>query len=472
MFIIVSKFNGTQVNPRRSANYHPSIWDQKLIESFNTPYSYEFHGTRLKGLRQYIKTLLTSTKDQSFLLKLIDSMQRLGVAYHFEQEIEEVLKFQHPDVTSDLYTTALQFRILREHGFSISSDVFDKFRSRDGKFMDSLSLDIEGLESLYEASHLGMDGESIAEEARNFSMKNLKSLMEKLDSNSAKQVKQSLEVPLYWRVPRVEVRKFIGIYEKDSTKNLPLLELAKLDYNLVQSVHQRELKELQRWEMKAMEDLPEYMKVCYVALLNFANEMVCSVIKDHGFNTLPYIKAEWANLCRAYLVEARWFYSGYIPTVDEYLENACISVGGHAAMVHAYILQGCTLTNDSLDCIKRSSDLIYWSSLITRLSDDLGTEEAESERGDVAKSIRCYMVHEGVPEVEAKHRIKEKISYSWKKLNKEIAKNSLPKSIVKMSLNMARTAQCIFQHGDGIGTSTGVMKNRLSSLIVIPIPIE
>lgn len=61
--------------------------------------------------------------------------------------------------------------------------------------------------------------------------------------------------------------------------------------------------------------------------------------------------------------------------MDEYLENACISVGGHAAMVHAYILRGCTLTNDSVDCIKRSSDLIYWSSLITRLSDDLGTEE-------------------------------------------------------------------------------------------------
>lgn len=49
---------------------------------------------------------------------------------------------------------------------------------------------------------------------------------------------------------------------------------------------------LNRWEMKAMEDLPEYMKVCYVALLNFANEMFCGVIKDHGFNTLAYIKGE------------------------------------------------------------------------------------------------------------------------------------------------------------------------------------
>ena len=49
---------------------------------------------------------------------------------------------------------------------------------------------------------------------------------------------------------------------------------------------------LSRWELKAMENLPEYMKVCYVALLDFANETVCGVIKDHGLNTLPYVKAE------------------------------------------------------------------------------------------------------------------------------------------------------------------------------------
>ena len=82
---------------------------------------YEIHATRLEGLKKDVKTLLTSTKDQSVLLRLIDSMQRLGVAYHFEQEIEEALKFQRPDVTSDLYTAALHFRILRERGFPVSS---------------------------------------------------------------------------------------------------------------------------------------------------------------------------------------------------------------------------------------------------------------------------------------------------------------------------------------------------------------
>jgi hypothetical protein len=92
------------------------------------------------------------------------------------------------------------------------ADVFNKFRSGDGRFMDNLSSDMEGLLSLYEASHLAVHGENILEEAKDFSIKNLKSLMGKLDSDSAKQVKQSLEIPLYWRMPRVEARSFIDVW--------------------------------------------------------------------------------------------------------------------------------------------------------------------------------------------------------------------------------------------------------------------
>lgn len=84
---------------------------------------------------------------------------------------------------------------------------------------------------------------------------------------------------------------------------------------------------------------------------------------------------QWANLCRSHLIEARWFRSGYIPTVSEYLENSCISVGAYAAAIHAYILQGFTLTESSLHCLKNGSELLYWSSLIARLSDDLATWE-------------------------------------------------------------------------------------------------
>lgn len=74
-------------------------------------------------------------------------------------------------------------------------------------------------------------------------------------------------------------------------------------------------------------------------------------------------------------MEARWFVRRYTPTMDEYLQNAWVSVGGPAAIVHAYVLLGCPISKDALDCIKNGSELIYWASLITRLSDDLGTSE-------------------------------------------------------------------------------------------------
>ncbi|XP_061948791.1 probable terpene synthase 9 isoform X2 [Populus nigra] len=498
---------------RRSANYHPSIWELQLIESLSTPYSYELHANRLEELKQEAKRALVSTNEPRAKLKLIDSIQRLGVAYHFEREIEEAIKLTELDVNGDLHTTSLHFRLLRQHAFSVSTDVFGKFRSnRDGKFKDSIRTDVAGLLSLYEASYLAVPGEDhVLEEAKNFSSKHLKSLMLETikDEVLAMQVKQSLEVPLHWKMPRIEARDFIDIYSSDNTRNLDLLELAKLDYNLVQSQHQRELKDLarigltkfvciltaiddiydvyglpeelelftklvNRWDSMAIDDLPDYMKICYLALFNFVNEMAYDAIRDHGLFVLPYLVEEWANLCGSYLVEARWFSNKYSPTLSEYLENARTSIGSPAALAHACMLLGSPVAQSSLmDCFKHGSDqLIYWSSLITRLSDDLGTYTAESERGDVTKSIQCYMIEKGASEKESKEHIKGLINQAWKELNKENSKWSLPKPLVNLSLNMARTAQCIFQFGDGIGTSTGVTRDRLTSLIVEPIPVK
>ncbi|KAK9924603.1 hypothetical protein M0R45_032965 [Rubus argutus] len=514
---------------------------------------YESHATRLEGLNQNVAKVLvaSSTKDDACsILRLIDSMQRLGVAYHFEKEIQEVLVtlISSCNLSADLHTVALQFRIRRQCGISMSSDLFNKFRSGKGSFEDRLSNDVEGLLSLYEASHLGMPGEDVLEEAKSFSMKNLKKSLTTIlnDDTLLKRVEQSLETPVHWRMPRIEALNFINIYQRDDSRNLALLDLAKLDYNLVQSVYQRELKELSRWwreldfkskasfsrdrlmenymwaiggsyepqfsecrigltkfvciltviddmydiyglldelelftdavtqwTMEAKEELPEYMKPIYNAMLELGSEVADSALKNNGLNTLPYIKNEWVNLCTAYMVEARWFYGGYIPTLEEYLKNAWISVGGPGGMLHAYLLtQGSQLTKTSLELFNNGSQLIYWASIVARISDDLGTSKAESERGDVAKSIQCYMEEKGVSEEEARDYIKGLICYSWKKINQESAKPDIPKSIINMSLNMARTAHCIFEHGDGIGNSIGVTKGRLISLIANPIPID
>ena len=84
------------------------------------------HGTKLQVLKREAKMLIASTsmKDGGDeLLKLIDTIQRLGIAYHFEKEIEEALHLLYEYIPTDLHHTALHFRLLRDNGFSINSGI-------------------------------------------------------------------------------------------------------------------------------------------------------------------------------------------------------------------------------------------------------------------------------------------------------------------------------------------------------------
>lgn len=91
---------------------------------------HESYASKLEGLKQNVSedlhVLSTKAKgDACLTLKLIDSMQRLGVAYHFEKKIKAAIvtlvSSSTASTTTDLQTVALQFRILRQYGISISS---------------------------------------------------------------------------------------------------------------------------------------------------------------------------------------------------------------------------------------------------------------------------------------------------------------------------------------------------------------
>lgn len=63
------------------------------------------------------------------LLELVDILQRLGLSYHFEEEIDRVLKQMYVNIyttnrndgqkSEDLYATALEFRLLRREGYHV-----------------------------------------------------------------------------------------------------------------------------------------------------------------------------------------------------------------------------------------------------------------------------------------------------------------------------------------------------------------
>ncbi|MCD9643459.1 Sesquithujene synthase A [Datura stramonium] len=63
-------------------------------------------------------------------------------------------------------------------------------------------------------------------------------------------VVHALELPRHWMMPRLETEWYISIYERIPNANPLLLELAKLDFNIVQAAHQQDLRILSRWWKK------------------------------------------------------------------------------------------------------------------------------------------------------------------------------------------------------------------------------
>lgn len=95
----------------------------------------------------------------------------------------------------------------------------------------------------YEAAQWSVNGEDLLDEALAFTTTHLQSI--KCDYLAA-QIQHSLKQQLRKGIPRLEAKRYMSIYKDIDSHNQVLLKLAKLDFNLVQSLYKKELSSLQR----------------------------------------------------------------------------------------------------------------------------------------------------------------------------------------------------------------------------------
>ncbi|XP_047339819.1 terpene synthase 10-like [Impatiens glandulifera] len=254
MSTILNELNDDQTIVRRSANYAPTIWKYEYIQSLNSNYVGEDYVKKAAKLKEEVKIMMLEKMETPFeKLEFIDTIERLGVSYHFDKEIESCLDAIYNETNwsnevVDLNETSLRFRLFRQHGYNVSPEDFNLFKDKDENFKESLHEDTKGLLSLYEASFHGFEEESILDEAEKFAKKHLCENLNKLQNPYlAMLVNHALELPLHWTMERFEARWFIDAYGKREDFNKVLLNFAKLDFNMVQAIHQEDLKHVSRW---------------------------------------------------------------------------------------------------------------------------------------------------------------------------------------------------------------------------------
>ncbi|XXG62967.1 hypothetical protein AAC387_Pa05g1249 [Persea americana] len=226
-------------------------------------------------------------------------------------------------------------------------------------------------------------------------------------------------------------------------------------YDVYGTVEELELftDAVDRLDTSAIQQLLEYMKMCFLALLNFGNDLAYDTLKEQG-------------LCKAYLVKARWYHNGYTPTLEEYLRNAWISISGPVVLVHGYFSMRLKVTKEVLQGIENYADLIRFSSMILRLCDDMGTSTHELERGDVLKSIQCYMHEAHVSEAIAREHIRRLTDETRKKINQEYVTGCLfPRHFADAAIGLIRRAETVYHKGDGFGDPTSEIDGQVTSLV-------
>ncbi|CAN6305204.1 unnamed protein product [Urochloa humidicola] len=212
----------------------------------------------------------------------VDRLERLGISRYFQREIkqcmdyvsrhwtEEGISWARNSNVKDVDDTAMAFRLLRLHGYNVSPSVFKNFE-KDGEFfcfVGQSTQAVTGMYNLNRASQIGFQGEDVLHRARNFSYEFLRqreaqgTLHDKwiIAKDLAGEVQYTLDFPWHASLPRVEARTYLDqyggkddvwigktLYRMPLVNNDVYLELARMDFNHCQVLHQLECHGLQMW---------------------------------------------------------------------------------------------------------------------------------------------------------------------------------------------------------------------------------
>ncbi|KAF4351783.1 hypothetical protein G4B88_030144 [Cannabis sativa] len=384
-------------------------------------------------------------------------------------------------------------------GFTIGfCDIFDKYKNENEKFKESISSDIRGMLNLYEAAQMRVHGEKILDEALIFTTTHLEFSVKtcQLSSPYLDLVKHALMHPIRKSLQRREARLYISLYHQLPSHEEILLTLAKLDFNLLQKLHQKELsyitrwwkefdykskhsfikdrivecyfwvygvffeaetsqirliitkliailtiiddaydsfgtleelepftQAIERWDICAMDTLPEYMKIFYMKLLEIYNEIE-QFSKEKSYCP-SYAKKGVQSLIRAYFKEAKWLHTKYIPTLDEYMPVGVDSAGSFMLISMVFIGMGDIVTKHSMDWIFSNPQpkIIQTMAIVGRVMNDIGYHKSERKKSSgeiVASTVECYMKQYGVTGEEAIEKLSEQVKDSWKDLNEDL----------------------------------------------------
>ncbi|XP_050942477.1 (-)-germacrene D synthase-like isoform X4 [Cucumis melo] len=236
---------------------------------------------------------------------------------------------------------------------------------------------------------------------------------------------------------------------------------------------------IQRWDTKSIEKLPNYMKGLYQAILDFFGEIEEDMSMDNS--TAPFAldsakESFWVQLkrqCKAYLVEAKWFSEGYVPTMEEYMNVGVVSIGPYVLALVPFLALGNVDTKEVFQWVQTDPMLLKAGGIIARLMNDITSHKFGQGRGHVACAVECYTKQYGVPKGEAIVELNKEVVEAWKSMIQDHIDvkfcTKFPDVILHFGLNLARVANFYYKERDGFTFVDGETKHLMTLSLTMPI---
>ncbi|RYQ97075.1 hypothetical protein Ahy_B08g093069 [Arachis hypogaea] len=245
-------------------------------------------------------------------------------------------------------------------------------------------------------------------------------------------------------------------------------------YDVYGTIEELELltQAIHRWDISYIESLPD----CFKAIFNSIVELVDEIIELNAGSgesnlILQCLKQALSHYAQGYMDEARWCYEGYIPSYDEYKVVASATFG-YELLTVMFIALGEFTTKETLYWVSNNiPPILLASTLIARLTNNLGSHKFEQQREHAASAVECCMKQYGFSEEEAHEFIKKDINNYWKDMNEEYLKliEYIPRPVLDCIVNMARICEFLYANfGDKI-TDCALCKDHIAPLLLDPV---
>ncbi|KAH9310979.1 hypothetical protein KI387_026014 [Taxus chinensis] len=245
------------------------------------------------------------------------------------------------------------------------------------------------------------------------------------------------------------------------TKNAVLTTVIDDFYDVGASIAELQcfLEAVNRWDPAEIFSFSDSVKILFSALYDTVNDIARNAWDFQGRDISIHLREIWYRLLSSMMKEAEWAKTGYIPSMQEYMEIGKTSIALEPIVLIPLYFVGPKLSEQIIHH-NEYSNLMQLVNVCGRLLNDIQSYKREAKEGKQNYMILLMKEYPPITAENAIERIRQNIKESTQKLLKNLLEPSvLPRDCKQLYWNMVRILHLFYLNTDGFSSPTEMLEH-------------